>query len=540
MKNGPAYRVFFSSAVLFAVLLTPSVWMLSVIPPLWRDIDAYAQVTLPPGAGTILHYDPLYCFAARVPLYLGDAIECLGAHGPVPKLGFFIHPVLTDSGVFLLLLVQHLSLCLAAFQLIVLASQLFWVRLTLALAWALNPAFYAFAHCVGSETLSMIFVLLIGATGLRIVRYPRRVPGTEWFFFGILLWLSILTRHVNAVLAGLLPFAFFLLAAYRLLAVRFTRSQLAQRWQQLFAKQSLRRAVLAVAVGISAILLANASLRLLCYVAQTPYGSTVGVTFLFRLKFLSYLPVDERNQLLDTVSKNADAADVKNVIALMRSEFAAETPNWDVAAFEKKAQASLFLPQTAANEQKFHALLNRTMWAFLCLPDKVLLRAVATDFNKSQHTTIPDVVRQLFVATTFHFSHPTAMPQVGALITFQNNNASRVFAIFKNHSYFRHRKNLGFCVLLSFWLTILAAFVVVAKIRKRAAADVASYAVALTVMGLIIMLANCFLTVFQPRFTLPTWELTIVSASILFGGFASLFFPSRHLSRASTVNQPQK
>lgn len=77
--------------------------MLSAIPPLWRDVDAYIQVTQPHGVATILDYGPLYCFAARVPLYLGDTIECLRAGQPLPKLGFFIRPVLTDSGVFLLL-----------------------------------------------------------------------------------------------------------------------------------------------------------------------------------------------------------------------------------------------------------------------------------------------------------------------------------------------------------------------------------------------------------------------------------------------------
>ena len=232
------------------------------------------------------------------------------------------------------------------------------------------------------------------------------------------------------------------------------------------------------------------------------------------------------------MSKNSDAPDVKKVIALLRSEFRAETLTWDVDAFKKKAQASLFFPQTDENEQKLHAVLNRTMWAFLYPPQKILLRGVATDFQRSQHTTIPDIVKQLFVATTFYFSHPTAMPQLGSLITFRNNNASRVFAMFKDHPYFRHPKNLSFCLLLSFWLITLAPLVVVGKIRGRRAADLASYTAALTVMGLMITVANCFLTVFQPRFTLPMWELTIVSASILFGRIASLFLPSSRPSKA--------
>src|SRR5258708_29264010 len=94
----PGRLKFFASFVLFSVLVTPSIWMLSVIPPLSRDIDAYVQVTQPPGPGTILQYGPLYCFIARIPLYLGHAIDRVPGGPSLPTPSFFIHPILTYSG----------------------------------------------------------------------------------------------------------------------------------------------------------------------------------------------------------------------------------------------------------------------------------------------------------------------------------------------------------------------------------------------------------------------------------------------------------
>jgi hypothetical protein len=143
---------------------------------------------------------------------LGYAIDCLRLNASLPKLSFFVHPVLTDSGVFLLVASQHLALCLASFYLIAVTARLFLVRFILAVAWAVNPLFYSFAHCVGAETLSMILVLFIGTTGLRIIQQSRNTPNKEWFVFGVPLWLCILTRHINAVLAGLLPLTFLLLS----------------------------------------------------------------------------------------------------------------------------------------------------------------------------------------------------------------------------------------------------------------------------------------------------------------------------------------
>ena len=160
-------------------------------------------------------------------------------------------------------------------------------------------------------------------------------------------------------------------------------------------------------------------------------------------------------------------------------------------------------------------LLNRTALAFLYPPQEIFLSAVATDFKRSQQITIPDVVAFLFVATRFYFSHPEVMPQCASLVTFRDKNADQIFAIFKTHSYFRHPKDLSYRALLFFCIVNLALFVVIANMRKQEAAALSSYAAGLTLIGLLMMLANCVLAVFQPRYTLPMWELTILSVSIL-------------------------
>jgi hypothetical protein len=515
--------------VLVAVLLSPSIWMLTVIPPLWRDVDAYIQVTQPPGSATILQYRPLYCFAARIPLYLGYAIDSVGAGGTLPTLGFFIRPILTDSGVFLLLVLQHAALCFAAFYLITAASGIFWVRLILAVAWAANPLFYAVAHCVGAETLSMILVLLIGATGLKFIRHSRTIPKIDWILFGVLLWLCILTRHVNAALAALLPLTFVLLSVWRLIGTRFARSQSVRRWNRLRWQQAFQNATVAVGIGVSCIVLANASLRVSCYAANIPYRSVVGFAFLGRLKFLAALPVEERNQVLDKASKNTNSADVKKVISLLRNEFSGGTVKVDIGAFKKRAQASLFPPEEdLAQQQRFYHALNGMVAAFLCPPSKILLSAVVTDFKTSQRITIPEVVGFLFVTTRFYFSHRDVMPQCASLITFRNQSADQIYAIFKGHAYFHHPKKLTYRALLIFWLAFLCCLVLIGKLSKRNAADLSSYAAALTVLGLLMILANCLLAVFQPRYTLPIWELTIVSLVVILGGIADcLFSPSR-------------
>ena len=280
--------------------------MLTAVPPLWKDIDAYLQVTLPPNLDSLVHYGLGYCFGARVPLYVGYTAECLRAGLPLPGWEFFVDPILTDGGVRTLIWTQHLGLCAAACFIIATATRHVAVRLVLALLWALNPLFYAVAHCVGTESLSLILLLLLAGTGITLVR-RRGTRRTRWLWvaFIILAALSMLTRHINGVVAALLPLAFgFACLARNILARRQSHPRL-RRWLYHQAGKNARLACVAVAAGLIAISLANVTTRLVCRVAGSPYHTHVGFAFLFRLNFVDGLTPAQREPLLAQAAAHA-------------------------------------------------------------------------------------------------------------------------------------------------------------------------------------------------------------------------------------------
>jgi hypothetical protein len=502
-------RRWWKIAALLAVLVilfVPSACMLKTIPPLWKDVDAYGQVTAPPGEATILLYGPSYCFLARIPLYLGFAYDCWRAGLAWPSLSFFLQPTLTDAGVFLLILFQHLAFCASACLLIVSVTPLLLVRVIMAVLWAANPLFYVWAQCVSTEALSTILLLLLAVAGLRILWEPK---WQWWLCYGILFTLSMLTRHINGVLGALLPLTFgFAGVTCYLLSRRREKPEVRQAMRGRGGRD-FRHAFVAIVVGVLCITLSQATLRLLSRATGIHYHSTVGFTFMFRLGLFASLNPAERDEVIRHAVRANPSAEVRTLLEVFRNVPSREG-HLDVA--QVLGQTRKLLPATSLRGDNFQRLLNETARACLLSPSWPYLRAVRTDFVKSVIIPIGNVISAPFVHTIFYFSRPESMPQYAHLETFRNHDRSSILGHL--YSYPGGRGKLPYYRLLLGWLVLLLIF----AWRTRAhAIALSAYTFALNATGLLMTTANCLLNEFQPRYTLTAWELLIIAVVIMLG-----------------------
>ena len=145
----------------------------------------------------------------------------LATGGSMHLAEFMKHPRLTNAGVYFRIALQHGGLWFAAFYFLSGLSHSVAGRATCVIFFASHPLFYGYAHCVGSESLSMIQILLLAGVGLRMVDAYPSVRMEHWLLAGCYC-LFILTRHINLVLVGLVPLCFLLFG----LASRFSRGQL--------------------------------------------------------------------------------------------------------------------------------------------------------------------------------------------------------------------------------------------------------------------------------------------------------------------------
>jgi hypothetical protein len=507
---------FVKNCALLLCLFAPSAWMIATIPPLWRDVDAYNQVVRNPLITTYWGHAPAYCYAAKIPLFLGEQVErWRGIAVASPESG--LSP-LTDTGVGLLIFLQHLALCGAAFYFILTISRFFWIRLALAVAWASKALFYTFAHCVGSETLSLVLLVLVVAKGLRLIRSRGEPRWLDWYVFAIGLCLCLLSRHVNHWLILLLPVAFLL--AWARCRLFFPGDRLL-RCRQRLGPRHLRQAVIALAIGIACVVVAGSVTQRLARKTRLQPHSRIGYTFLWRLQFVKGLSPEARAALLHKVAARTHSKETRQLVTLY-GQMHEEGVDPGAGAFTQRAIPLLYPFEKKVPWEKLDLALNQMAFAFLLPPTPEHLDAARADFVGALRMPVTGISDSLFGTTAYFFEHKAEMSGCAGLITFRDASAQTIQRIPSQHFYFHLWRGLTYHKALVIWSISLLVLVVIARHKKVNVSAICAYGIALVAGGLLIGATNTLVTEFLPRYALSMWQLLLLSLYLFVGAIADL------------------
>jgi hypothetical protein len=219
---------------------------------------------------------------------------------------------------------------------------------------------------------------------------------------------------------------------------------------------------------------------------------------------------------LHEAAAKARSPETKAVIEALGTVFTG-TGQPDFGDFVRQQRAALFPPGSENAAERTDAALNGMPLAFALGSPAALMSAAAADFASARRMNIGTVTNFLFSSTAYYFGREEALPQFANLVTFREFNAGEVMALPARYSYLRWWNAITQDAWLLVWLLALAAMLIVARRRGAVAVAPASYATALVLSGLLIMLVNSFFTELLPRYTAPMFELTFLSLVLLIG-----------------------
>jgi hypothetical protein len=509
--------------LLALILSLPSLYCLLFIPPLWRDSDGFLQVFTKPSYLTILHWPPLYCFGARLPLFFGNLLDPgFLAHFP-PKQSVF-----TDPGVYALLLAQHAGLVLACLA----ACRTFTKRPLLqcgfAAAFALSPALYAFANCVGSESLSHTLLIWTVVAAARLKQRPD--PNRHLTYLGALTS-TILARHINALACLILPVQAGLAGVGKAFS-RLLNSGSAPRMPALIAIGKPLAASLALSAA--AFLIAQGIMYVLCVGTGTVWVSRLGYTFQWRLDFLTYLPATERHALLADLGKRLNDPLITSGLAAVETAFQRQEPFDPERLFTAMYDnlASQGMKSIGARRDLIDRKLNRLAQTILLSPDRRFWHVVTGDFLASMDYSLPQMAAEPFHSTDWlkaRLGQPTFAP-VRGLVTFRS--AQQTAEKWQSSAYFQLGTGIP---VWSFGLAALVCCTLLALNARREGTPwpALSFSLALLFTGAALLYANCALTFRGARFVPPTYILFLLAAIASLGARLDRFRTTRQVGAAA-------
>jgi hypothetical protein len=513
----------FLPALLFVLLAVPSLYLFCLVPPLWRDSDGFYQVATKFEFLTVLHWPPLYCFCARLPFLLAAVLD-----GALFRNGFsFNWPRITDLGIYLLLVCQHLFLVGTLLSVCLMLAKNWLVRFLIGAIFVSCAPIYVFAHCVGSEAI-MAPLLMLGATfGLKYLCSPSR----RWLILlFIFIGLNVLDRHANSVIAGLLPLSILLLLGLTAIGPAFCRSGSAcaslpplssvpKLWRTgwrdrpAYPSVNLRSLLISLVVGIAAILTANAVILAVCRLDKIPYRSRAGYAFVWRLDFIKDLPLERQTAVISRAETDLQDSAITAALEQLKEMSARGEFNPDAVCNA--------LDQTLGEQgyqgQQRHVLLDQKLnrfFAYFLLHDPMdLFQAVARDVCTSMTFTPSLLSKDPFLCTDWlvkHLSEPRFQPIQGLKTLSAYSEPTKKYA---SSFYYRSWAFLPF-----FFITggvLLASVVCILTAKSWRDMVLAAYAIASTATGMVCAVVSFIVVALLPRLMLPTLILLWFAAVVL-------------------------
>jgi hypothetical protein len=495
---GQLVRPWPSFFILVFLLGWPSVWFFAKIPVLWNYMDGFLQVSTKPGVANLLVWPPLYCFGARFPMLIGYLIGGGTVKGAVR---YITHPVLTNPAVLTLIITQHLAFLGASLVFIRTISKKTFVQIVLALILSSFSFLYATVHTVGSESGSVVFILLIAAFSVEIAR-SNQLNFRRWILLSGLLSAAVLTRHINAVTL-LLP-----VVAAAVPRLKDGRGALEA------CRSAASRALVALAAGVTALALANCLIWLFCLRAKVDHRSMVGLTFLARIDQLRNAPGRFSEFVDEMVGHLSDSVLVETLQRLKRAN---EAHKFDTD-FITEAKATIVEVSSAhglaSNAPSFRALIdekfNALMTATLLTQPASFRQAVASDWLEGQNWLCGFFTYCSIRGTAIDWDNDplsSKMQPLHGLATFSNFSFADLNALAKNFT------GPFLADEIAVWHLVVAICIlsVVAGILRVPAWNTVT-AVSMLVVGELLYLLSCCVAGQVCRYGIPFLELVMCAA----------------------------
>jgi hypothetical protein len=495
---GQLVRPWPSFFILVFLLGWPSVWFFAKIPVLWNYMDGFLQVSTKPGVANLLVWPPLYCFGARFPMLIGYLIGGGTLKGAVQYIS---HPVLTNPAVLTLIITQHLAFLGASLVFIRTISKKTFVQIVLALIFSSFSFLYATVHTVGSESGSVVFILLIAALSVEIAR-SNQLNFKRWILLSGLLSAAVLTRHINAVT--------LLLPVVAAAVPRFNDGRGALE----ACRSATSRALVALAAGVTALALANCLIWLFCLRAKVDHRSMVGLTFLARIDQLRNAPGRFSEFVDEMVDHLSDSVLVETLQRLKRANEAHKFGT----DFITEAKATIAEVSSAhgldSNAPSFRTLIdekfNALMTATLLTQPASFRQAVASDWLEGQNWLCGLFTYCSISGTAIDWDNDplsSKMKPLHGLATFSNFSFADLNALAKNFT------GPFLADEIALWHLVVAICIlsVVAGILRVPAWNTVT-AVSMLVVGELVYLLSCCVAGQVCRYGIPFLELVMCAA----------------------------